>query len=53
MTEHDSADHIGDPSVFHWLLTTLALLAVEVAIARYAPPGALLGCGARLLDHLT
>jgi len=32
-----------------WLLGTLALLAVEVAIARYAPPGVLRGFGGDVL----
>lgn len=33
----------------HWLLAALALLAVEVAIACYAPPGALRGFGGDVL----
>ena len=33
----------------HWLLATLGLLAVEVAIARYAPPGVLRGFGGDVL----
>ena len=32
-----------------WLLAALALLAVEVAIARYAPPGVLRGFGGDVL----
>lgn len=32
-----------------WLLAALVLLAVEVAIARYAPPGALRGFGGDVL----
>ncbi|MDR7306368.1 DUF2809 domain-containing protein [Rhodoferax saidenbachensis] len=33
----------------HWLLAALALLAVEVAIARYAPQGVLRGFGGDVL----
>jgi hypothetical protein len=33
----------------HWLLAALVLLAVEVGIARYAPPGALRGFGGDVL----
>nr|WP_315426452.1 DUF2809 domain-containing protein [uncultured Albidiferax sp.] len=33
----------------HWLLAALGLLAIEVAIARYAPPGALRGFGGDVL----
>jgi hypothetical protein len=33
----------------HWLLAALALLAVEVAIARYVPPGVLRGFGGDVL----
>jgi len=33
----------------NWLLAALVLLAVEVAIARYAPPGALRGFGGDVL----
>lgn len=32
-----------------WLLAALALLAIEVAIARYAPPGVLRGFGGDVL----
>lgn len=32
-----------------WLLAALALLAIEMAIARYAPPGALRGFGGDVL----